>query len=76
MRGATAPLVEDESNIEQIGRVLFTDYVVAFELTAALLTIAVIGAVVLARRPGDLAALPPHPDAEAPDGAASEEVAG
>jgi NADH-quinone oxidoreductase subunit J len=76
MRGATDPLVEGESNIEQIGRVLFTDYVLAFELTAALLTIAVIGAVVLARRPGDVAALPVHPDGGAPEGSAAEEVAG
>jgi hypothetical protein len=38
----------------QLGRVLFTDYVVAFEITAVLLTIAVVGAVVLARRVRDL----------------------
>ncbi len=37
------------SDIERIGRVLFTDYLVAFQLTAALLTIGVIGAVVLTR---------------------------
>lgn len=37
------------TDIERIGRVLFTDYLVAFQLTAALLTIAVIGAVVLTR---------------------------
>ena len=35
----------------QIGRVLFTDWIFAFEITAGLLTIAVIGAVVMARRP-------------------------
>ncbi len=39
------------SDVERIGRVLFTDYAFAFEVTAALLTIAVIGAVVLTRRP-------------------------
>ncbi len=38
------------SNVEKLGRSLFTSYVLAFELTAVLLTIAVIGAVVLARR--------------------------
>jgi len=38
------------SDVERIGRVLFTEYVFAFEATAALLTIAVIGAVVLTRR--------------------------
>lgn len=37
------------SDIERIGRVLFSDYALAFEITAALLTIAVIGAVVLTR---------------------------
>ncbi len=37
------------TDIERIGRVLFSDYALAFEITAALLTIAVIGAVVLTR---------------------------
>lgn len=41
---------EDEADFRQIGRLLFTDYVLAFELTAILLTIAVVGAVMLARR--------------------------
>jgi NADH-quinone oxidoreductase subunit J len=40
----------DSPNITQLGRVLFTDWVFAFEATAILLTIAVVGAVVLARR--------------------------
>jgi NADH-quinone oxidoreductase subunit J len=38
-------------NVEQLARVLFSDYVFAFEITSLLLTIAVVGAVVLARRP-------------------------
>jgi NADH-quinone oxidoreductase subunit J len=38
------------SNIEQLGRALFTDYVFAFEVTSVLLVIAVVGAVVLARK--------------------------
>ena len=38
------------SNIVTLARSLFTDYVFAFELTSALLVIAVVGAVVLARR--------------------------
>jgi NADH-quinone oxidoreductase subunit J len=42
---------ETESNIRQLGRVVFTDYVWAFEITAVLLTIAVVAAVALARRP-------------------------
>jgi NADH:ubiquinone oxidoreductase subunit 6 (subunit J) len=35
----------------QLGKQLFTTYLFAFEATAALLVIAVVGAVVLARRP-------------------------
>lgn len=67
---------EDSGNTKQLGRLLFTDYVFAFEITALLLTIAVVGAVVLARRPkGELEPIPevepawpmrpePEPDAE------------
>ena len=44
------------SDVERLGRVLFTDYAFAFEATAALLTIAVVGAVVLTRKvTGDMA---------------------
>ena len=57
-RSATAALTDDQPNIEQVGRVLFTDYVFALEVTAVLLTIAVVGAVVLSRRPRDLEPLP------------------
>ena len=52
----TAPLVascegpEIISNIRQVAWWTFTDYVWAFELTGLLLTVAVVGAVVLARR--------------------------
>lgn len=45
-----APLDTDVPNINLLGRVLFTDYIFAVEITAVLLTIAVVGAVVLARR--------------------------
>jgi NADH-quinone oxidoreductase subunit J len=38
-------------NINQLGRQLFTNYVFVLEVTAGLLTIAVVGAVVLSRRP-------------------------
>ena len=41
----------DQSNIAQLGRLLFTDFAFAFEATAILLTIAVVGAVLLTRRP-------------------------
>lgn len=51
--------VEVNANIKQLGRVVFTDYVYAFEITALLLTISVVGAVVLARRArGDLQDIP------------------
>jgi NADH-quinone oxidoreductase subunit J len=42
----------DGSNVEQLARVIFTRYLFPFEVTSVLLVIAVIGAVVLARRSG------------------------
>ncbi len=45
-----APLDPGVPDINRIAAVLFTDYIYAFELTAALLTIAVVGAVMLSRR--------------------------
>jgi NADH-quinone oxidoreductase subunit J len=50
-------------NVAQIGRSVFTTYLYAFEATAALLVIAVVGAVVLARRPSEPAEDDPDPDA-------------
>ncbi len=51
-----------ETNIAQLGRLLFTEYAFAFEATAILLTISVVGAVMLARRaPQDGA---PYPEDE------------
>lgn len=49
-RAANEPLDPATANVRQLGRSLFTDHVVAFELTAVLLTIAVVGAIVFARR--------------------------
>lgn len=53
---SSGPLMRDisdqYSNLRQIADVLFTDYVYAFEATAALLTISVVGAVVMSRRMG------------------------
>jgi len=57
-RSVTAPLEEGAGNIAQIGRELFTTYVFPLEMTAALLTIAVVGAVVLSMRPKDLEPIP------------------
>ncbi|MBI2827781.1 MAG: NADH-quinone oxidoreductase subunit J [Acidobacteria bacterium] len=41
------------SSVRELGRVLFTDYVFAFEATSILILVAMVGAVVLARREGD-----------------------
>jgi NADH-quinone oxidoreductase subunit J len=57
-RSATAAITDDVPNIEQIGRVLFTEYVYALEITAVLLTIAVVAAVVMARKPTEVEPLP------------------
>jgi hypothetical protein len=38
--------------VERVARVLFTDFLWPFEITAGLLVIAVVGSVVLARRSG------------------------
>ncbi len=57
-RSVTAAITDDVPNIEQIGRVLFTEYVYALEITAVLLTIAVVAAVVMARKPTEVDPLP------------------
>jgi NADH-quinone oxidoreductase subunit J len=55
---ATAAISDDLSNIAQLGRQIFTTWIFAFEITAGLLTVAVIGAVVMARRPSSFEPLP------------------
>jgi NADH-quinone oxidoreductase subunit J len=50
----TLPLDSGRSNIAALAEVLFTDYLFAFEVTSVLLVIAVVGAVVMARRPRPL----------------------
>jgi NADH-quinone oxidoreductase subunit J len=52
LQSAGAAVDEDTPNITQIGRLLFTDYLFAFEITSVLLVIGVVGAVLLARRAG------------------------
>jgi NADH-quinone oxidoreductase subunit J len=47
---AGAKLSEASSDIKALGESLFTDYLYAFEITSVLLVIAVVGAVILARR--------------------------
>ncbi len=54
--GATAvstngvPTTNGAGNVKELGTAVFTTYLFAFEATAALLVIAVVGAVLLARR--------------------------
>jgi len=49
--GAGPAAAAGASNVELLGRAVFSIYLLPFELTSALLVIAVVGAVVLARRP-------------------------
>ena len=57
-RSSTAALSTSMSNIAQVGVELFTTWIFPLEVTAGLLTIAVVGAVALARRPSDMEPLP------------------
>ncbi len=57
-RSATDAISATLPNVNQLGEELFTNYVFALEITAGLLTIAVVGAVVLVRRTGDVEPLP------------------
>ncbi|MPY90645.1 MAG: NADH-quinone oxidoreductase subunit J [Luteitalea sp.] len=45
-----AASADSVSSVHEIGRVLFTDYAFAFEVTSVLILVAMIGAVVLAKR--------------------------
>ena len=57
--GTLAPTPEPTTNTKNLGEMLFTDHLFAVELTARLLTVAVVGAVSLARRiKGPLQPLP------------------
>ena len=48
--GAPAAIPEDFGGYRQVGTALFTDYVLAFEVTSLLLLAAMVGAVILAKR--------------------------
>ncbi|MFZ2059135.1 MAG: NADH-quinone oxidoreductase subunit J [Acidimicrobiales bacterium] len=50
-RSVSGALGSPANNVQLIGRSVFTTYLLAFEVTSALLVVAVVGAVVLARRP-------------------------
>jgi NADH-quinone oxidoreductase subunit J len=47
------PFAAGEDNTMEIGKLLFTSYVVPFELVSVLLTVAFIGAIVLAKKEAD-----------------------
>jgi NADH-quinone oxidoreductase subunit J len=49
--GVVGEIDEAVPDVDRLGRSLFTDYVYAFEITSVLLVIAVVGAILLARRP-------------------------
>jgi NADH-quinone oxidoreductase subunit J len=68
-RSVTEPLADgaDVTDIRQIGQQLFTNYVFPLEVTAGLLTIAVVGAVVMARRPSNPQPLPSPEPLDEPD---------
>jgi NADH-quinone oxidoreductase subunit J len=50
-RSVGEPASGGEENINALARSLFSDYVLAFEITSVLLIIAIVGTIVLARRP-------------------------
>ena len=67
VRAANAALGDAADNTRRLGEALFTDMVYAVELTAILLTVAVVGAVALARRlKGPLQPIPVEAVAAAP----------
>jgi NADH-quinone oxidoreductase subunit J len=53
------------TNIQRVARVLFTDFLWPFQLTAVLLVIAVVGSVAIAKRSGERAEPPPIDSREA-----------
>jgi NADH-quinone oxidoreductase subunit J len=67
-RHSVSGRLDPDRDILGLGKVLFTRYVWAFEITGVLLTVAVVGAVVLSRRPVgeavDLDELPPLDEEE------------
>jgi NADH-quinone oxidoreductase subunit J len=65
-RSSTGALSGDTTNVEKLARAIFTRYLLPFEATSVLLVIAVIGAVVLARRSQ------PLEDEDAPTGAVED----
>ena len=58
-----ADQVTHDANIKELARDLFSNHVFAFELTSVLLVVAVVGTVLLARRPGKSGAVQQRSDA-------------
>ncbi len=52
VEGSISRVDPAKSNVEQLAEIIFTKYLLAFEVTSVLLVVAVVGAVVLARKPG------------------------
>ena len=68
-------VLDASKDLNNIGEALFTKYVFAFEITSLLLTIAVVGAVVLSRKPtGDPIDLDEFPAVESDSEAEPQEV--
>lgn len=63
-----------DANVEKLGRSIFSDYLLAFELTSVLLVIAIVGAVVLSRQTRQ-SSISEHSASE-DDGFGSEAIAG
>ena len=72
IQGHVAGLNSPAGEPAQLGKQLFTTYLFAFEATAALLVIAVVGAVVLARRPPTFHTDDPEAEAASESGSESE----
>lgn len=63
---ALEQLNRDPGNVEALARVLFSDYLLPFEVTSVLLVVAVVGVMVLARRMGSISAVD-HAESSAQD---------
>ena len=68
--GALTALNEDPGNVKALARALFSRYLLPFEVTSILLVVAIVGAMVLARRIGAVGALVEAPPDE-PEGRAA-----
>lgn len=55
LRGEDPGIAADYGSLPQVGRLLFTDYLVPFEVTSLLLLVAIVGAVMLTKKGQDAA---------------------